>query len=128
MVENCETFELGENLGNYLLFTYQTLFDLDRSTSLLYNFRRTRTYLQYLPSASARSSSNLLIFNSTLDFNNKVTHKMSAPYEPYSDESGNDSDDAPEEVTLSTAKKGLQQEKKKALEEQRRYVRMSYSI
>lgn len=47
---------------------------------------------------------------------------MSAPYEPYSDASGSDSDDAPEEVTLSTAKKGLQQEKKKALEEQRRYA------
>ncbi|GAA5848413.1 hypothetical protein JCM5353_004853 [Sporobolomyces roseus] len=45
---------------------------------------------------------------------------MSAPYDPYSDESGNDSDDAPEEVTLSTVKKDLQQEKKKALEEQRR--------
>lgn len=47
---------------------------------------------------------------------------MSAPYDPYSDASGSDSDDAPEEVTLSTAKKGLQEEKKKALEEQRRYV------
>jgi len=47
---------------------------------------------------------------------------MSAPYEPYSDESGNDSDDAPEEVTLSTVKKDLQQEKKKALEEQKRYA------
>ncbi|GAA5832317.1 hypothetical protein JCM3766R1_002379 [Sporobolomyces carnicolor] len=45
---------------------------------------------------------------------------MSAPYDPYSDASGSDSDDAPEEVTLSTAKKGLQEEKKKALEEQRR--------
>ncbi|GAA5957333.1 hypothetical protein JCM3765_000425 [Sporobolomyces pararoseus] len=45
---------------------------------------------------------------------------MSAPYDPYSDASGSDSDDAPEEVTLSTAKKGLQQEKKKALEEQRK--------
>lgn len=45
---------------------------------------------------------------------------MSAPYDPYSDASGSDSDDAPEEVTLSTAKKGLQDEKKKALEEQRR--------
>lgn len=53
---------------------------------------------------------------------------MSAPYEPYSDESGNDSDDAPEEVTLSTVKKDLQQEKKKALEEQRRYARLSYTI
>jgi hypothetical protein len=47
---------------------------------------------------------------------------MSAPYDPYSDASGSDSDDAPEEVTVSSAKKGLQQEKKKALEEQRRYV------
>ncbi|GAA5895011.1 uncharacterized protein JCM6883_002289 [Sporobolomyces salmoneus] len=45
---------------------------------------------------------------------------MSAPYEPYSDASGSDSDDAPEEVTLSSAKKGLKEEQKKALEEQRR--------
>ncbi|GAA5924392.1 uncharacterized protein JCM15063_005626 [Sporobolomyces koalae] len=45
---------------------------------------------------------------------------MSAPYEPYSDASGSDSDDAPEEVTVSSAKKGLKQEKIKALEEQRR--------
>ncbi|GAA5823374.1 hypothetical protein JCM10212_005673, partial [Sporobolomyces blumeae] len=43
------------------------------------------------------------------------------PYEPYSNSaSGSDSDDdAPEEVTLSSAKRGQMEAKKKALEDQR---------
>ncbi|GAA5867785.1 hypothetical protein JCM1840_006692 [Sporobolomyces johnsonii] len=45
---------------------------------------------------------------------------MSAPYDPYESASGSDSDDAPEEVTLSSAKKGQQAEARKAQDAQRR--------
>ncbi|GAA5921423.1 hypothetical protein JCM1841_005813 [Sporobolomyces salmonicolor] len=45
---------------------------------------------------------------------------MSAPYDPYESASGSDSDDAPEEVTLSSAKKGQQESARKAQDAQRR--------